>query len=360
MKRYEQVISACALKPDLEILPAGDQTEIGEKGINLSGGQKQRISLARAVYSNADVYFLDDPLSAVDAHVGQHIFEKVIGPTGLLGSKTRIMVTHSVTFLPKMDNIYVLKNGEASESGTYTALMNKQGAFAEFLIQHVQDSNPDEEEIEELKVQMENSVGIDCELMKKLNRSISRCSETKNESVSRSQSLSRQSSVNSETNRLSQLLVLDDRSIPKPKDNLIDEEELQVGSVKREVYQHYIESVGLKWLIIMLAANIACKSFTIGSNMWLSRWSTDTNAATDTKLRDTYLWVYGAFGLMISITGLLLELAPRLGGLVAGVRLHKTLLHGILRAPLSFFETTPTGRILSRFSKVCAQAHYSF
>ena len=84
---YQQVISSCALKPDLEIMPAGDKTEIGEKGINLSGGQKQRISLARSVYSNADIYMLDDPLSAVDSHVGKHIFDKVIGPNGVLKSK---------------------------------------------------------------------------------------------------------------------------------------------------------------------------------------------------------------------------------------------------------------------------------
>lgn len=84
---YEHVIEACALKPDLEIMPAGHDTEIGEKGINLSGGQKQRISLARALYSNADIYMLDDPLSAVDSHVGKHIFDKVIGPKGFLKDK---------------------------------------------------------------------------------------------------------------------------------------------------------------------------------------------------------------------------------------------------------------------------------
>ncbi len=81
------MIDACALEPDLKALPQGDETEIGEKGINLSGGQKQRVSLARAAYMNADVYLLDDPLSAVDSHVGKHIFEKLISNKGLLGSK---------------------------------------------------------------------------------------------------------------------------------------------------------------------------------------------------------------------------------------------------------------------------------
>ena len=86
---YEHIIEACALKPDLAIMPAGDGTEIGEKGINLSGGQKQRISLARALYSRADIYMLDDPLSAVDSHVGKHIFDQVIGPKGFLKDKVR-------------------------------------------------------------------------------------------------------------------------------------------------------------------------------------------------------------------------------------------------------------------------------
>ena len=92
LQLYNRVIEACALKADLDILPAGDQTEIGEKGINLSGGQKQRVSLARAVYNDADIYMLDDPLSAVDAHVGKHIFEQVISDTGILKGKVNVIL----------------------------------------------------------------------------------------------------------------------------------------------------------------------------------------------------------------------------------------------------------------------------
>lgn len=138
---YEKVIEACALKPDLEILPGGDLTEIGEKGINLSGGQKQRVSLARAVYANADIYFLDDPLSAVDSHVGKHIFDKVIGPRGLLKNKTKLLVTHGITYLPQTEQILVMKDGRVSESGTYRELLDKKGAFAEFLLQHISEDN---------------------------------------------------------------------------------------------------------------------------------------------------------------------------------------------------------------------------
>lgn len=136
---YNHVVEACALEMDLKMLPAGDQTEIGEKGINLSGGQKQRVALARAVYNDADIYFLDDPLSAVDSHVGKHIFENVIGPTGMLKKKTRVLVTHGITYLPEVDNIVVLKDGEITETGTYKQLLEKRGAFADFLIQHLQE-----------------------------------------------------------------------------------------------------------------------------------------------------------------------------------------------------------------------------
>ena len=111
------MLSACALSADLEMLPGGDQTEIGERGINLSGGQKLRVALARAVYSDANIYLLDDPLSAVDVHVAAHIFEHVLGPDGLLKEKTRLLVTHSIHILPACDRIICLGQGRIREQG---------------------------------------------------------------------------------------------------------------------------------------------------------------------------------------------------------------------------------------------------
>lgn len=142
---YNRVIEACALAADLKILPGGDQTEIGEKGINLSGGQKQRVALARAVYSQADIYLLDDPLSAVDSHVGKHIFDNVLGPNGLLAGKTRFLVTHGISYLPQTDIIFVISNGEITESGLYSKLLEQKGAFADFIVQHLQDFEEDDE-----------------------------------------------------------------------------------------------------------------------------------------------------------------------------------------------------------------------
>lgn len=113
--RYDATLEACALLPDLDVLAAGDETEIGEKGVNLSGGQKQRVALARAVYADADVYLLDDPLSAVDAHVQAHLMRKCI--CGMLRHKTRVLVTHQVQHARAADRV-VLEGGSIKHQGT--------------------------------------------------------------------------------------------------------------------------------------------------------------------------------------------------------------------------------------------------
>ncbi|KAJ6648205.1 Multidrug resistance-associated protein 1 [Pseudolycoriella hygida] len=155
---YSKVVDACALTPDIKMLPGGDQTEIGEKGINLSGGQKQRVALARAVYSGADIYLLDDPLSAVDSHVGKHIFEEVIGPRGLLSGKTRLLVTHGISYLPFVDTIYVMSHGEITENGHYDKLIAQKGAFADFIVEHLREMEEDEEELNVIKEALTPSV----------------------------------------------------------------------------------------------------------------------------------------------------------------------------------------------------------
>ncbi|KAJ3058789.1 Canalicular multispecific organic anion transporter 2, partial [Rhizoclosmatium hyalinum] len=128
-KKYQAVIDACALRRDLTLLVSGDMTEIGEKGVNLSGGQKQRLSLARAVYNDAEIYLLDDVLSAVDAHVDKHIFDNVIGPRGMLSGKTRVFVTHGVHHLPSCDKIIVIKDKTIEQQGSYQDLIGQEGTF---------------------------------------------------------------------------------------------------------------------------------------------------------------------------------------------------------------------------------------
>src|SRR6201996_6961589 len=124
---YEKTIHACALIEDLAMLPDGDRTEVGEKGISLSGGQKARLQLARAVYARADVYLLDDILSAVDQHVGRHIINKVVGPKGLLRSKTRVLATNSIPVLKEADHIILISQGRIIERGSYFDAVTKDG-----------------------------------------------------------------------------------------------------------------------------------------------------------------------------------------------------------------------------------------
>ncbi|XP_040163160.1 multidrug resistance-associated protein 1 isoform X2 [Anopheles arabiensis] len=349
-RRYARVIEACALKPDIEMLPGGDMTEIGEKGINLSGGQKQRVSLARAVYNDADVYFLDDPLSAVDSHVGKHIFEQVIGPSGLLAKKTRVLVTHGITYLPNTDKIFVLRDGEISESGTYQELMDKKGAFAEFLIQHLQEVSEEEEDLDEIKQQLENSVGGE-ELLNQLKRSNSK--RSRSESTSETGSVKDISRQNSTTDSNTSLRRRTSEKAPEvAKTKLIETEKSETGSVKWEVYKHYLKSIGLTLSVATVILNMIFQGFSIGSNLWLSRWSTDDTAGNDTSRRDMYLGVYGAFGAGQVLSTFLSTLFLYIGALEASRTLHKTLLRRVLHAPLtSFFDITPVGRVLNRFSK---------
>jgi ATP-binding cassette subfamily C (CFTR/MRP) protein 1 len=273
---YDKVIESCALKPDFEMLPAGDQTEIGEKGINLSGGQKQRVSLARAVYANSDVYFLDDPLSAVDSHVGKHIFEKVLGPEGLLKNKTRVLVTHGITYLPQTDKIIVLKDGEVSESGTYQELLDKKGAFSEFLLQHINEVEEDVEELDVLKTQLSGTV-VSEEINKKLSRHRSRVSESVSETGSDQTSLSLQRQKSSESADKNLLRhrsssIEEPKKIPAKTDKLIEVEKAETGSVKWSVYKHYLRSIGVFLTVATIFLNMLFQGFSIGSNVWLGKW----------------------------------------------------------------------------------------
>lgn len=130
---YEKTVKACALLDDFAQLPDGDETVVGERGISLSGGQKARVALARAVYARADVYLMDDCLSAVDSHVGRHIIDNVLGPKGLLKSKTRILATNSIPVLVESDYICMLKDGEIAERGTYRQLLAMKGSVFDLI-----------------------------------------------------------------------------------------------------------------------------------------------------------------------------------------------------------------------------------
>uniref|UniRef100_A0A8C0F341 Canalicular multispecific organic anion transporter 1 n=1 Tax=Bubo bubo TaxID=30461 RepID=A0A8C0F341_BUBBB len=318
--RYQQVIKACALLPDLELLPAGDQTEIGEKGINLSGGQKQRVSLARAVYSNADIYVLDDPLSAVDAHVGKYLFKHVLGPKGLLQKKTRILVTHSISFLPQVDNIVVLVAGAVSEHGSYSTLLANRGAFAQFLNLY---GSQEEDASEKNTTGTGNTTGLRQLEGKRSTNSWKKAQEEPPKKLKGQQ--------------------------------LIEKEAVETGKVKFSMYLRYLHAVGLWYSFWVAMGYVGQYAAFVGTNLWLSAWTDDAerylNQTYPVEQRDLRIGVFGALGVSQALFLLFATLLCAHGAMRASRVMHQQLLSNILRVPMSFFDTTPTGRIVNRFAK---------
>lgn len=244
-RKYNRVIHACALKPDLDILPGGDETEIGEKGINLSGGQKQRVNLARACYSGADLYLMDDPLSAVDSHVAKHLFDKVLSSkTGLLKDKTRILATNNIALLPQLDNIIVLKNGKVSEIGTYKELMGKNQDFAEFVRNF--SLHKEEEPASPTTPTFERQISLQKE--------------------------ERSGSMDQHVKTTEQ------------KNKLIEAEKTETGKVKLAVYIQYFKTIALPWALMIFFGFFGMQAASGGSNYWLSLWSTDVPINTNGTL----------------------------------------------------------------------------
>lgn len=340
---YNQVIDACALGADLAMLPGGDQTEIGEKGINLSGGQKQRVSLARAVYSQADIYLLDDPLSAVDSHVGKHIFDNLIGENGLLAGKTRLLVTHAVIFLPKVDEIYVIVNGEITESGSYKELLSQKGAFSEFLTQHIQDIE-DDEELKELQKAIQ-----DDDLKLVLQRQHSSLSTSAEKSSLNGSIRKRRLSLRRQSDKSEKEVT-----IAKPSTKLTETEDAGSGAVGFGVYLRYFQSIGLALTIAAISSNIINSGTSIYSSIWLEAWTTDTRVLeppVNMWWRNFYMIIYAVLGVSQTLALLITSMVFAVGCLRAARDLHNKLLSNVLRLPMSFFDTTPLGRILNRFSK---------
>uniref|UniRef100_A0A9J8BNT1 ABC-type glutathione-S-conjugate transporter n=1 Tax=Cyprinus carpio carpio TaxID=630221 RepID=A0A9J8BNT1_CYPCA len=357
-QKYRCVLEACALTPDLEVLPGGDQTEIGEKGINLSGGQRQRVSLARALYSEADVYLLDDPLSAVDAHVAKHIFDNVIGPEGALKGKTRILVTHGISFLPQVDNILVMVDGRVSEMGSYQDLLKQNGAFAEFLRNYSLEDIIEDDEIIDLLLDEEEEEFPDDALSNHTDM-------VDNEPVvneARRQFMRQMSIMSNDPEnpkKMSRRRRCSERKHPESPtekkelkvEKLIQAETTETGRVKLKVYWEYAKAVG-PLLSLFICFLYGCQSATsIGANFWLSEWTNDALQNGTQHRASTRVGVYAALGLSQGVLVMFSSFTLALGKIQAARKLHQTLLDNKFHTPQSFFDTTPIGRIINRFSK---------
>ncbi|XP_019116392.2 ATP-binding cassette sub-family C member 2 [Larimichthys crocea] len=352
-RRFQEVIQACALAPDLELLPGGDLTEIGEKGINLSGGQKQRVSLARAAYSKADIYLLDDPLSAVDSHVGKHLFEKVIGPNGILKDKTRVLVTHGVSFLPYVDEIVVLVDGVISEVGSYNSLRANKRAFSEFLDTYAKEKS-NHTDSESARCQDTTDVELipereDTQPDSPLEDAVS-FTLKRESSIRRSQ---RNGSVRLRKN--STLKKSEDFGELKKGQKLIEKETMETGQVKFSVYLQYLRAMGWGYSVLVFVVYFIQNIAFIGQNLWLSDWTNDAvhyfNKTYPAWKRDTRVGVFGALGVAQGFFVFLGTLLLANASVNASRILHSRLLNNMLRVPMVFFDTTPIGRVVNRFAK---------
>nr|XP_046270771.1 multidrug resistance-associated protein 1 [Scatophagus argus] len=325
---YQRVVEACALQPDLEILPAGDETEIGEKGVNLSGGQKQRVSLARAVYCDRAVYLLDDPLSAVDAHVGKHIFDQVIGPQGLLKDKTRVLVTHGLSYLPQADLILVMVEGEITEMGSYQQLMARDGAFAEFLRTYTAVDHIDNDE----SLEKSDTKGLD-------NGSVAAVVGPGVSTVSKPSQTSNEGQMLSRNAKISEM------------GKLTEPDKASTGRVKLSVFWAYLKAIGVLLSCISLVLFLTHHLVSLFSNYWLSLWTDDPVVNGTQPNRLMRLGVYGVLGLSQGLAVFGYSLSMSIGGILASRYLHQSMLYDVLRSPMSFFERTPSGNLVNRFAK---------
>ncbi|KAI4150070.1 MAG: hypothetical protein LQ340_004282 [Diploschistes diacapsis] len=299
-ERYNQVVDACALRADLEMLPAGDLTEIGERGITLSGGQKQRLNIARAIYHNSDLVLMDDPLSAVDAHVGRHIFDKAI--CGVLKGKCRVLATHQLHVLSRCDRIVVLDDGVIRTIDTFENLMANDGLFQTMMSQTAQEEKEEEKEKVEEDGDEREAEKTDIRRKKKAKKAAA----------------------------------------------LMTQEERTVNSVSWSVYGAYLRASGtlfngpfvILFLILSQCANIA-------TSLWLSYWTSGTFGLST----GLYIGVYAALGVLQSVLMFTFSVSVAIGGTKASRIMLRDAMRRVLRAPMSFFDTTPLGRIINRFSK---------
>jgi ABC-type multidrug transport system fused ATPase/permease subunit len=338
--RYEDVVNACALRKDFDMFPHGDQTLIGERGSSLSGGQKARVSLARAMYREADIYLMDDPLSAVDAHVGKHLFQQCISNQGFLGKHraTRILVTHQVHFLKNANWVVIMKDGKIERQGPP---------------QELADS------------------GVD----------IMKIAEETEEETMRRRSLSRSSSRSSASLSASEK---EDEAASEPEEEenekQTNQEEISKGKVKGNLTLNYLKSGGnyckLSFAMFLFVLTQVIAS---ASDYWIGFWTqqemrrsleserilkeedttsvlNDTlNADNDLLPSESLVYVGGFLIASLFVFAIIRSIFFYTITVGASRNLHRSAFSGIIATKMRFFDLNPSGRILNRFSKDLGQ-----
>nr|XP_016434219.1 PREDICTED: ABC transporter C family member 10-like [Nicotiana tabacum] len=301
-QRYQQTLEKCSLLKDLELLPYGDLTEIGERGVNLSGGQKQRIQLARALYQNADIYLLDDPFSAVDAHTASSLFNEYV--MGALSGKTVLLVTHQVDFLPAFDVVLLMSDGEILHAAPYHQLLASSKEFQDLVDAHKETAG--------------------------------------SERVAEVNSSSRRESHTREIRKTD----TGKKSIASVGDQLIKQEEREVGDTGFKPYVQYLnQNKGYFFFAVAVISHITFVVGQITQNSWMAA-NVDNPQVSTLRLITVYLLIGGVSTLFL----LSRSLSTVFLGLQSSKSLFSQLLNSLFHAPMSFYDSTPLGRILSRVS----------
>ncbi|CAI4520787.1 CEL_1a_G0022970.mRNA.1.CDS.1 [Saccharomyces cerevisiae] len=321
-EKYDEVVRVCSLKADLDILPAGDMTEIGERGITLSGGQKARINLARSVYKKKDIYLFDDVLSAVDSRVGKHIMDECL--TGMLANKTRILATHQLSLIERASRVIVLGTDGQVDIGTVDELKARNQTLINLLQFSSQNSEKEDEEQEAV---VSGELG-----QLKYEPEVKELTELKKKATEMSQTAN------------SGKIVADGHTSSR--------EERAVNSISLKIYREYIKAAVGKWgfialplYAILVVGTTFCSLF---SSVWLSYW-------TENKFKNRppsfYMGLYSffVFAAFIFMNGQFTILCAM--GIMASKWLNLRAVKRILHTPMSYIDTTPLGRILNRFTK---------
>ncbi|XP_042910121.1 ATP-binding cassette sub-family C member 8 isoform X2 [Parasteatoda tepidariorum] len=445
-RRYHQVIQACALQPDIDLLPARDMTEIGERGLNLSGGQKQRIALARAFYSPARLVLLDDPLSALDAHVGAYVFEHGVKTLLLRRQRTVVLVTHKLEFLQSSSKVLLMESCTIKKQGTpkemesllqdvnfnmkkpkkaymsdntqaegtskerhkLVRLISRQQLYRTVSTQDIKPrarmvslsrqmshdpssplpchdwgdhddplpsiADPDDPDtghkllnrmksVESLRSRSSaSSASVVRRSWKcppsRLNSRIS----TRTDDLIEEEDEEEEEEDNTEVDKITNVNSLEQVQLPDGK--LIKEEERERGKISKKVYLMYMNACTLPLALFVIFLSIATQAMKIGTDFWLSAWSESSTYKEDEidleeaeNMGDSqadslqyYINIYAILsGVSIAIA-FITNLAAQLTSLKAVKVLHDRMLSNIIRSPMKFFDSTPVGRVVNRFS----------